>query len=339
MKKRIEQQPGSALVPVTSSLPAVAPVNISDVERDRLVESFREELKRDFKTHGGEMNFSRSMIGGLGSVLGGATALVPVMGLVFAVPVGVPIALLLGMSIQHEKKFARNLNLKKKTWAEGKLKRSFENAQREAYGSQKCLVVAAAERNLGAGRVLSLEDAAWIANLSRQDIKQATDQLAITVYQIRKLLAHARCASFNSDGSKSVSRPLAFADLRLDPNFPPHRAYLRERLAAADEHIEEDNYPYIKVSELEGMSSVKTGFWNAVKNYAAPWEAAKRRRQQMEIELPRYKDVEAHVIFPVADFAEALETYEATNPPLDLPALRGWKGGVRKALPGPGRFL
>jgi hypothetical protein len=54
--------------------------------------------------------------------------------------------------------------------------------------------------------------------------------------------------------------------------------------------------------------------------------------------LPQVKDIEIQPVRPAADFAAALAAYEGVYAPLDLPAMRGWKTAMRKALPGPAHF-
>jgi hypothetical protein len=201
-----------------------------------------------------------------------------------------------------------------------------EDAQRTAYSRQKQAVRDAAERHLADGKLLIAEDLAWIANLDPASLAGASDELAVTALQARRALSCAR------KPEKTLVH--TFATLNLNPEMGPNRAYLREKLLAADNAIEEDNYPAIQKCELPEHAALKPGKLRILKEALIPFSARALRREFKNAQLPQIPEILVPLIEPVAGVAGAVAAYESENGPLDLPALRGWKG-ARRALPAP----
>jgi hypothetical protein len=225
---------------------------------------------------------------------------------------------------------------KSATWTKGELRDAFTEAQKQAYAAQKRQIVQAAEQYLSSGKLVSVEEASWLAALDPEAVRGATDQLAITVLQIRKMLAHMRCADFNADGSRAVEKPLTFEAMLLMSSAPLHRSILRERLAAEDCEVTEDLNPVIREPEVISAAHAKVSVIKSLASFISFRTKKSLAREYVDNALPRFADIEAQALRPVTDFAAMLESYEARNPPLDLPALRGWKTVKRRALPHPG---
>jgi hypothetical protein len=336
MKKQSSENT-TALVAATQALPAAQPVNVPEEERAQLEQAYRERAARDIKRERSEINLGRGMV----LVTGGAALAFSGIGLPLGMTVlfggvfGTLGGLLGTVCVSAEHKLQQRLADGKREWAETTLREAFVAAQRDSYTEQKKLVAAAAEQYLGAGNLIGMAEAGWLAALTPGLLEEATDQLAVTVFQMRRMLAHMRCASFNSDGSRRISAPLTFAAMQFSPAAPLHRAILREKLADADCPIAEDDLPLVKEPELAEPVRHKAGVLKSMASFLLFRTRGSLRREFVESAMPRFKDVETPVLAPVADFAELLEAYEARNPQLDLPALRGWKGGARRALPAP----
>jgi hypothetical protein len=214
-------------------------------------------------------------------------------------------------------------------------KEKFHEAQKAAYNEQKRLIAAAAEQHLGRGNLLTLEDAAFLSSLNADDVRKSTYQLAITVLQIRKLLAQARGAA----GDAAIENPETFASNRLRPEADNHRKFLYEILREHDAPIAEDDLPVLQEPEIEGEAGAQIGYGKAFLKLLNPLSGRRLKREFKQAKVLRFKPVDVAGVRPAADFAAALAAYESRNPPLDLPAVRGWGGGRRKALPAPGAGL
>jgi hypothetical protein len=319
----------NALVPVTQSLPA-AQVDMAAIDWDAHDKKLRDGLETAYRQQRNAGALARVSVAGMCG-----------MNLAFVIPVpfllplaAVPVFYLYGIGAYEQKK-VNNLVPEAVERAVGQMREEFRKAQVAVYNDQKRLVAEAAERHLAAGNLLGIEDAAWLGNLDPETLKDATHQLAITVLQIRLMLAHQRCTAFNSDGSRKAAKPFTFASEKLAPDYEKHRHHLRRELAALDRGLAEDKLPVIQEMELAEEIAPRTGYWKGLKDFINPFFARRMKREFTQAQLPRFKDIEVPALQPVADFSAALEAYEAQNPPLDLPAVRGWHGGRRKALPGP----
>jgi hypothetical protein len=345
MKKHAPPAESSALAPLKQSLPAVpGALNISEAAIAAPVAEFQKIRAKAISSHRGEFVGQRY----LAYISAGGTAAMPLIGMsdpviasigfFLAAPLALSVSALAFITIAEQKRFQAQSIARQENWVHETLQPAFEKAQKQAYQAQKLQIIAAAEQHLGKGGLLGLEDGAWLANLDPQALEGATDQLAITVLQIRKMLAHERCVSFNADGSKSVGKAVGFAGQKLDACNIQHRSYLRKQLAEEDPGIAEDSYPALQKGELVEAPKLRSGWGPALKSFFVPFYAKALRNEYANAQMPRFKDIEAQPLEPVADFSAAIERYEAQNRPLDLPAMRGWKG-AQKALAAPGRAI
>jgi hypothetical protein len=332
MKKPPASSTGNALVPAMESLPAQQ-VNIDGEPWKELNEKFREDIDSARRRVSADRNFVRGGTLLCTAMVTPIAILTPPILLVLALPIGAMYAL--GAS---EQKKLNNLLAGETERAGKELREKFIEAQVEAYTAQKQMIIDAAEQHLSKGGLLGLEDAAWLGNLTPAILGEASDQLAITVMQIRQMLAHERCNKFKSDGGKTVATPVTFAEKRLSPDLQEHRFYLRYSLFENDAGIEEDSLPVIIQPEPAGSPQARAGNIKSFVDFINPFSGVALKRAYAKANMPQFKPVEIPGLAPVADFAQALESYESRNPPLDLPAVRGWKGGARKALPAPRSF-
>jgi hypothetical protein len=114
------------------------------------------------------------------------------------------------------------------------------------------------------------------------------------------------------------------------------RSFLRERLLACDVALADSN-PVLKEPELVEDVKHKVSLMRSLRAFFSMDKQESVRLEFAEGPLPRFKDVEMPILKPVEDFATVIEEYEANNPPLDLPAIRGWHRYRRPALPPPQR--
>jgi hypothetical protein len=102
-----------------------------------------------------------------------------------------------------------------------------------------------------------------------------------------------------------------------------------------DVALAEDSNPVLKEPEVAEDVKHNVSFLRSLRAFFSMEKREAVRREFAESPLPRFKDVEMPVLKPALDFAAALRQYEAKNPPLDLPAIRGWQHAGRSALPPP----
>jgi hypothetical protein len=310
-------------------------VNISEEARASSEKRLLSKLSFNIEFYRAEINFSRVLMYGMGGMLGGLGLLAGGGGLIVVGGMGVLLGSGVGsMGISAEHKLHKKLAQENDDWTAGELRDCFAKAQREAYFAQKRLIVQAADQYLASGKLISVEEAAWLATLDPSVLHEATDQLAITVLQIRKMLAHTRCTDFNSDGSKKADAPLTFEKMQFNSANPMHRTILHEKLLQNDAPVLEDGYPVIQEPEIVEQTVPKTSFSKSLRYFFGFSRKETVIREYIRDKLPRFKDVEVQRLRPVEDFAAALAQFEERNPALDLPAMRGW-GRARKALPAP----
>jgi hypothetical protein len=327
-----DDQPSRALVPFAPALPATGVLNIADEARSRLEEIFLRQQNFDIERCGGNIELKRitALAGGMFTFA--IAAIAPPAGLLLAGVVGV-LAIAVGAAgVVDEHIMRETLIANKINWTKGALRQEFMSAQKDSYLDQKRELVRAAEQYLDAGNLIGMEDAAWLAALDPEALDDAGDQLAITVLQIRKMLAHVRCRDYDTDGSKKVTPVKTFASMWFGA-----RSFLRERLLACDIALSEDSNPVLKEPEVVGDVEHKLSVMRSLRAFFSMETQESVRREFADGALPRFKDIEMPQLKPVEDFAAALEEYEANNPPLDLPAIRGWQRYRRPALPPPQR--
>lgn len=224
------------------------------------------------------------------------------------------------------------------------LETDIRSLQEEKYKKKQLQLAVLADMHIARGEPLDEKTLSYLAALPPSALKDASDQLAITVMQARQMLAYER------DGQRRENmKPETFARNRLSPAVAEHRRALRNALAAAagDVSLKEDEGPETwpapeivlpdpdTIPEIAKLKVSKTSF--ALRVVAAPlflipdWL---RIRAARNAKLP---DIEAKFQEPALraaeDFSAALARYERDGDRLDLPALRGWGGA------GPGRLL
>jgi hypothetical protein len=325
--KNPDRKTPSALVPLAQSLPANAPVTLPEERVESLTQAFNARLRNGKDTS--NLTLQRCL-----AVLNTSNMAVPVVlgvvpGFGFAIAgLGFALSAFAGSSAQRAryKKFNDS-----QTATQQDIRAALRDAQLEIYREQKKQLVEAAEQHLLTGKLLSETDAGWLGNLDSDDIADASDELAITVYQVRQILAYAR--SENTEEARI--KPPTFASLQLNPSIAPNRTYLRERLEKTDRYIAEDDYPGLSEPEFAPVAELKPGRAQLLKEFFLPFSDSELRRAYKNAQLPAIPEVTLQSVAPIADFAQALEAYENRNSPLDLPAVRGWKGGARRMLPGP----
>jgi hypothetical protein len=213
--------------------------------------------------------------------------------------------------------------------AQYELRRIFRNAQIDAFNHNQKQLVAAANGHLQAGGLLDEEAMAYLAAVSRENLSDACEQLAISVYQARKMLAHSRSPEY-------VEKPLNFASLDFTAKSEKHRFVLLEKLQWADSDIDDDK-PELQGLELQEPEFQRTAAGRWARTFLAPFYLRKDARIRAALDLPDLPDVPVPPLRPARDFALTLHRYEEQNGRLDLPALRGWPQ-TQKALPRPPAF-
>lgn len=231
------------------------------------------------------------------------------------------------------------------------LYRDLRGAQIREYRQKQERLVALADAHLVRGGLLDEKTMSYIAVLPPDVLEGASDQLAITVLQARRLLACERAGR-----QYKALKPETFASAGLSSVSDRHRGALRKILSAAAPPLEEDRGPEtwpepdislpgtrkipaienLRISNAEKALRVAVPFLFALMALRYRWKAA-----PVAADLPPLTaSAEIPPLRAAADFSEALARYEREVERLDLPALRGWNGGRRlvsapPALPAP----
>jgi hypothetical protein len=251
----------------------------------------------------------------------GAAAGAPLM----LVPAGIFAAMMYGVSSDQRNSAMRHAERQART-AQHTLRDIFKQAQQDAFNANQKQLAAIADDHLRAGNLLGEEGMAYLAAVSPENLEGASEQLAISVYQARKMLAHSR-------DPQNVEKPLNFASLDFTPKSGKHRFVLLEKLQWADTGIEDDK-PELQELELQEPEFQFSSGGKWARAFLAPFYLRKDARTRAAIDLPDLPDVPVPPLRPARDFALTLRRYEEQNGALDLPALRGWPQ-TRKALPRP----
>jgi len=224
------------------------------------------------------------------------------------------------------------------------LKAAYTKAAQNAYRQNKHKMLVLADQALSEKNLLDVQTLSYLAVLNEAELKSASDRLAITVLQARKMLAYSRCADRRADGTSPAEPPLSFASLDLNADNLKHRYILRKQLEQADQKIVEDDIPdvvlpdisFVDQLEEKAQQKVKTG-WTSYcgRALAAPLyiysDIKNISRAMGKVKLPdQIPEVKVPPLCPVDDFAAALATYEEQSGKLDLPALRGWPQAARR---------
>jgi hypothetical protein len=215
-----------------------------------------------------------------------------------------------------------------------RLRAEFIQAQRAAYNEKQDSLVRLADAYLEQGGLLDETALAYLAAVEPRRLRQASDQLAISVLQVRGMLAHVRCRSIDLDGNRYTPKPARFADLKLSGRVPEHRPILRQKLEEQGRRLVEDAEPHFKDPEFsvpgEGRQNRRQ---RLARFFGAPFHLRADRARTIIEKMPELPPVEPPPLKSVANIASIIEAYEKANGRLDLPAMRGW-GRDTRALPG-----
>lgn len=225
------------------------------------------------------------------------------------------------------------------------LRQGLRFRQRNAYRNKEEHLVALADAHLEQGGLLDEKTLSYLAAAPEERLRKASDRLAVTVLQARRMLAYER-----GGRRDETLRPATFARFRLIPGRAEHNGLLRGKLCETDARLAEDEGPEMplpeviwpeRIPEIENLKISKLGL--ALRVVAGPlfFFADRRRLRALEnITLPDTPRAEAEVpaLRPAADFSEALARYERDVERLDLPALRG-AGGASGGRLLPGRAV
>lgn len=213
-------------------------------------------------------------------------------------------------------------------------------AQIREYRQKQEQLAALADAHLARGGLLDEKTMSYIAVLPPDVLEGASDQLAITVLQARRLLAYERAGR-----QYEALKPETFASAGLSAVSGKHRGTLRKLLSAVAAPLEEDRGPEkwpepdislpgtgkipalenLRISTAEKALRVAVPVLFSLKALHRRWKAA-----PAAAELPPLTaSAEIPPLRAAADFSEALARYEREAGRLDLPALRGWNGGRR----------
>lgn len=207
------------------------------------------------------------------------------------------------------------------------LQAEFQKSQKKDYNKRQKLLIRLADEELDNKNLLNEDVLALLAVMPAKKLKNASDELAITVLQTRGALAYMR----GRDQQKNIAKPLTFEAAGLDPDKEFHRETLRDHLIkTAKKHwrLDEDrahtdfDVPALAMPENE---TLQIGFWGRLgRAVAAPVflkHDLKKLHAQTLPELP--ESIEAKPLPAVTDdLKTVLARYEREVEPLDLPALR-----------------
>ena len=212
------------------------------------------------------------------------------------------------------------------------LEEKFVDQQKRPIDEMQDFMLKTAEDHLAAGKHLSARDVAWLIGMPDEKLKAASDQLAITVLQARKILARARSPEGNKTG-----KPLGFAVLNLNPDFTPDRKKLREHLVEDACKLPEMEPHQIQEGAVTLKKGLSGGFLRQVGyTLAAPLmtvvDYMRVRHTEVSAEFP---DVKIAMPRCAEDFEAALEFYESQNGAADMPGMRGWGTCKPKTIAGP----
>jgi hypothetical protein len=211
--------------------------------------------------------------------------------------------------------------------AQGRLRKEFLKAQRKSFSANQVKLVELAEAHLGAGGLLDEESLAYLAAIEPKHLQEASQQLAISVFQARKMLSYLH----NPGG---VEKPLTFAALDLTPKSEKHRFVLLEKLRAQDDGQRQEYLPALQHLDMKD-ANFKPGIGGKALRYLfTPYAVWRESRRYKKFTLPDLPDTPVPALRPAENFSVKLHKYETEIERLDLPALRGWPKTL-KALPKP----
>lgn len=231
--------------------------------------------------------------------------------------------------------------------AKRKLHTDLRIMQKEAFAQKRQYLLAAADEHLESGGLLDMDDLAYLVSYNAEALQSASDQLAITVLQARKALAYdqytkSQTMERRADGRPAIDTPLGFAELHFDSRHISHCYALRRRLEEDDPALDCDSVPsewpvpdFSVLDEIDerinkDMALDKKSL--TLRALAMPFYIARdvkdvRKARKMLQNCDFMPQVPVPALEPVEELGAAMAFYETAkwnNPPLDLPALRGW---------------
>lgn len=252
--------------------------------------------------------------------------------------IGTVAASVAGFTLSHNVAFTRGGTNHSICNAYSDLREIYEEGQKLNMRERQDQLVALADEELAQGVLLDGQAMAALAAVPLKCLEQASDTLAISVMQVRGMLAYQRCRDRQASGEKDIQKPLTFKQLRLNPADELHGNILRERLVrqaesagwGLDEDREARSYEELALPSVPALE--EPGFWGKLgRVLAAPLYRRRDLAEIAKLELPALPDIPVHPLPLAADFDKALAHYERTIEKLDLPALRARPSGQRPA--------
>lgn len=360
-------KPSTGLVPAMDNLPA--PVRMQEGQLADIRDEFGRELAEDTKFD--RVRCALTQTGSLALLTGTAAAFATtaVAASSIWVPLGAAATVLSLMGyifsgISYTSQFdvmrvRLGLSMMRTLSA---AERQYKKAQKQGFDEKLKQAVVLADRHLAQGGLLDETVLAYLVTIKPEYFREASDQLAITVLQARRMLFHA-CAG----EGQQVSPPLTFLSLMrehrmaVNPLSSESRRTLRGFLADSDKGLPEDDYSrdFPRADVLAEVKFVKPGKLDVLSSSAGalrsffilPFLSQDKKRVDdlRMMTLPAADSIEVRLpaLRPVEGFAKAVAQYEERNGRLDLPAVYGWENGsmkgrivgARLALPGPERTI
>jgi hypothetical protein len=225
------------------------------------------------------------------------------------------------------------------------LTQEFKEAQEQLYQSFQTKLINEAEKTLAEGGLIDEEKMAHLACVRPELLKEASDQLAISVLQARQLLDFSRKIEDPAALDEPKTQPFTFKSQKLKASNEYQRTVFRHNLwsqlkeervesiggftRVVTQKIAEDDFPKHQAPEFGELTGAygHIGGWGAY--LFGPLVDWKLRKNIVNDFMP----VAAAKVPPAAkaeDFSQRLAHYESNVEPLDLPAMRGWE--LKKTL-------
>jgi hypothetical protein len=332
--RRKQQQASADLVKRAETMPASQEsVGVPEAAAQRLQKAYKASILKSRERHESDMK-------GASVAQYASAAVVASVALVATPWVAVPVGLFMaisGLSAAHDAKHsldkANDKSVELQQDLVRKLRLEFLTAQRKAYSEKQDRLVLVADEHLAGGGLLDAEAMSYLAAIPLSKLSAASDQLAISVMQIRSMLDYVRSRRIALDGERGVPKPARFADFKLSPRVPEHRPILRERLSENRFSIVEDEPPPFAEPEIEMPESRRQPRKEKIARYfGAAFFLKSDRERAASFEMPGIAPVEIPALRQVENLGKIIENYERAHGRLDLPAMRGWGGREPKSL-------
>jgi hypothetical protein len=331
---RKKQQASTDLVKRAETMPASQEsVGVPEPAAQRLQKAYNEAVLKSRKQHESDSKGASVAQFASAAVIGGALLVATPW---VALPLGMFMALS-GVSAAHDAKKALDTANDKSTELQQEfmrtLRREFIDAQRKAYSEKQDRLVEMAEAHLAKGGLLDETALSYLAAIPPSKLQGASDQLAISVLQIRSMLDYIRSRRIDLDGERGVPKPACFADFKLSPRQPEHRPILRAKLEENRFRIAEDEGPQFAEPQIVMPESQRqSGREKFARYLGAAFFIKGDRERAASFEMPSLAPVEVPALRQVESLGKIIGNYERAHGRLDLPALRGWGGREPKPL-------